>query len=210
MPAIDRIDTDEAIARLGGNEKLYAEVLESYLSELQGQSDQLDALLKKGDRAGAGRLLHTFKGLSATVGATYLAAVTKAAELAIKNNVPSVELTPLCEAFRSTAERTRHLLSPLAHGPGPAVPSAPVATVKPLAPQERDSVQRALAELHALLLSSDLGALEMHSALQAKTAVVAMEGFDSLSQSIASFDFANAALRCQELMLALDRRQNGL
>jgi hypothetical protein len=50
----------------------------------------------------------------------------------------------------------------------------------------------------------------MHSALQAKTAVVAMEGFDSLSQSIASFDFANAALRCQELMSALDRRQNGL
>ena len=204
MPAIDRIDADEAIARLGGNRHLYAEVLESYLRELQGQPDQLDALLKSGDKDGAGRLLHTFKGLSATVGATYLAAVTKAAELAIKNNVAALELAPLCDAFRSTVERTRHLLGPLAQGTGPAVPTAPATAVNPLAPQERDSVRRALAELHALLLSSDLRALEMHSALQVKKAVVAMDGFDSMSQSIASYDFANAALRCQELMLALD------
>jgi hypothetical protein len=58
-------------------------------------------------------------------------------------------------------------------------------------------------ELHALLLCSDLRALEVHSALQINKAVVALSGFDGLSRSIAGFDFISAAAQCEQMMLAV-------
>ena len=210
MPAVDRIDIEDALARLGGNAQLYFDVLKSYLQELQGQPDQLDVLLKGNHLAEAGRLLHTVKGLSATVGATYLAAVTRATEQAVKGQPTPQELARLSDAFRSTVQRTSQLLDPLVQGG--AWPSASVratATVE-LAPQHREAVCSALDELHALLLCSDLRALEVHSGLQADKAVVAMGGFDALSQSIASFDFASAATQCQQLMLTLGSSQQSL
>ena len=210
MPAVDRIDTEEALERLGGNAQLYSEVLKSYLQELESQPDQLDLLLKNNNMAEAGRLLHTLKGLSATVGATYLSAVTRAAEQAVKGHATPQELARLCDTFRSTVQRTTQLLSPSVQGA--ALPNAPLraTTIGTLAPQHREALCNALNELQALLLCSDLRALEVHSALQANKTVVTMGGFDALSQSIASFDFAIAATQCQELMLALRSDRQGL
>ena len=59
---------DAALARLGNNRALYGRILQSYLGEIVAMPDQLDALLMAGDLGGAGRLLHTLKGLSAMFG----------------------------------------------------------------------------------------------------------------------------------------------
>jgi CheY-like chemotaxis protein/HPt (histidine-containing phosphotransfer) domain-containing protein len=203
MPAVDRMDTEEAIARLGGNVALYADVLESYLNELPGQPDQLDTLLANGNLAEAGRLLHTFKGLSATVGATYLAAVTKAAELAVKADAPTRELGPLRDAFRHTVERTAQLLKPLVHTAGLEASKVRTAPTQALSAQDRKIVRVALHELHTLLLASDLRALEVHSGLQIKKDVVALNGFDALSLSIAAFDFVSGVKHCEQVMQGL-------
>ena len=211
MPALDRIDAEEAIARLGGNEKLYAEVLESYLQELQDQPDQLDALLKNGNMVDAARQLHTFKGLSATVGATYLAAVTKQTELAVRNNALPHDLAHWQDSFRSTVERSMHLLRPLVERTG-SVASKGSGTAAPpgaIALQDWSGVLRVFEELHALLLCSDLRALEVHSALQINKAVVALSGFDGLSRSIAGFDFISAAAQCEQMMLAVESANVG-
>ena len=95
---------------------------------------------------------------------------------------------------------------------GAALPNAPLraTTIGTLAPQHREALCNTLNELQALLLCSDLRALEVHSALQANKTVVTMGGFDALSQSIANFDFAIAATQCQELMLALRSDRQGL
>ncbi|HPW28247.1 MAG TPA: response regulator [Rhodoferax sp.] len=204
MPAVDRMDTDDAIARLGGNADLYADVVASYLAELPSQPDQLDALLNSGDLAEAGRLLHTFKGLSATVGATYLAAVTKATELAVKSNAPAQDLAPLRETFRGTVERTVHLLLPQLRQSGLDASRVRTAAAPALSKHDRTIVRTALQELHALLLASDLRALETHSGLRTNPSVVAMDGFDALSQSIVQFDFASAVNHCAQLLQQLD------
>jgi CheY-like chemotaxis protein/HPt (histidine-containing phosphotransfer) domain-containing protein len=203
MPAVDRMDTEEAIARLGGNAALYADVLESYLNELTGQPDQLDTLLDNGNLAEAGRLLHTFKGLSATVGATYLAAVTKAAELAVKADAPARELGPLRDAFRHTVERTAQLLKPLLHASGLEASQLHTAPAQTLSAPDRKIVRAAVHELRALLLASDLRALEVHSGLQSKKDIVTLDGFDALSQSIAAFDFVSGAKNCEQVMQGL-------
>jgi PAS domain S-box-containing protein len=209
MSAVDRIDTDEAIARLGGNAQLYLEVLGSYLQELKSQPDRVDALLKSGDQVGATRLLHTLKGLSATVGATYLAAVTKTMEQALKNNAGTMELDLLRQSFRNTAERTAHLLTAWANGLSTPTTTTEAADTKTIAPQDIDGLSKTFGSLHELLLCSDLQALEVHSALQANKAAQALAGFRALSQSIAVFDFVKAAHQCEQMMQKLESLRPG-
>ena len=204
MPTVDRIDTNDAIARLGGNAQLYREVLASYLQELKSQPDQVDALLKSGDQVGATRLLHTLKGLSATVGATYLAAVTKAMEQALKNNAGTEELELLRQSFRSTAERTTHLLTAWVNGPSAPTTKTETADTRAITPQDIDGLCKTFGRLHELLLCADLQALEVHSGLQASKAALALSGFQALSQFIAVFDFVNAADQCEQMMQKLE------
>ena len=203
-PAPDRIDTDEAIARLGGNTQLYCDVLTSFLQDLTGQPDQLDALLSSGDQAGAVRLLHTLKGLAATVGATDLSAVAKTTEQSVKGNAGAQELDVLRHAFRAAVERTTLLLSGWMDRLNSTADTQGPVDAEPIAPQELEGLAVALRELHALLMRSDLRALEVHLRLQAHRAVVALVDFDALSESIAAFDFAKAATQCEQMMRKLE------
>ena len=204
-PAPDRIDTDEAIARLGGNTQLYCDVLTSFLQDLTGQPDQLDALLDSGDQAGAVRLLHTLKGLAATVGATYLSAVAKTTEQSVKNHAGAQELDALRHAFRTAVERTTHRLSGWMASLNPTAETQGPADAEPIAPQDLEALGVALRELHTLLMRSDLRALEVHLRLQAHRAAAALADFEALSQSIAAFDFAKAATQCEQMMQKLER-----
>jgi signal transduction histidine kinase/DNA-binding response OmpR family regulator/HPt (histidine-containing phosphotransfer) domain-containing protein len=204
LPAVDRMDPEDAIARLGGNVALYAEVLESYLKDLPGQPDQLDALLNNGNLAEAVQLLHTFKGLSATMGATYLAAVAKATEIAVRGDTTAQELGKWRDTFRSTVERTTHLLRPLVPRVTRDTSGAGTTIAPALSAHDRQIVRKTLQDLHALLLASDLRALETHAGLQVNKAVATLEGFDALSQSIARFDFASAAAHCAQLLQVFD------
>jgi hypothetical protein len=61
----------------------------------------------------------------------------------------------------------------------------------------------ALQELHALLLASDLRALEVHSGLQINQGVVLLDGFEAMSKSISTFDFANGATHCEQVIRGL-------
>ncbi|TXT38815.1 MAG: kinase-like protein, partial [Comamonadaceae bacterium] len=68
LPPQDAIDVAAALERLSGNEALYGQVLKTYLRDLATQPEQLERCLEQADLAAACRLLHTLKGLSATVG----------------------------------------------------------------------------------------------------------------------------------------------
>jgi PAS domain S-box-containing protein len=203
LPPVDCINPDEAIARLGGNARLYSSVLESYLSELKDLPEQLDVLLAGSDLQGAGRLLHTLKGLSATVGASYLAALTKGMETTLRNDPTAQELESLRIQFRHTADRTQTILEPLVALHGPSTTAA--IGVASSAPDSTDwtQVQHDLDELHALLLNSDLQALEIHSRMLINQPLTAVNGFDALSHAIAGFDFAQAAVHCEQLLNTL-------
>ena len=79
----------------------------------------LDAALDTTDITGAMRLLHTLKGLSATVGASYMEAVAKRAEAEVKalgvNPQPSPhtleQLAQLRATFRAVATASTQVLA---------------------------------------------------------------------------------------------------
>ena len=137
------------------------------------------------------------------MGATYLAAVTKALELAIKGDAPAQTRGKWRDTFRSTVERTTHLLKPWVLKTGVDTAAGHVPITPTLSAQDRTIARSALQELRVLLLASDLRALEAHSGLQINKALVALDGFDALSQTIAAFDFAGAVLQCEQVLRGL-------
>ncbi len=111
---VTSVDVDGAVMRMGGDRELYGAILEAYLQELTQQPDLLDAALAQSDYPGATRLLHTLKGLSATVGASYMEAVAKQAEAVAKEaeRLPQTaeQSAQLREMFRTAVNATAQVL----------------------------------------------------------------------------------------------------
>ena len=86
------LDESGALLRLAGSPGLYHSVLVAFATDCADLPDQLQSLLAGGDLAGAARMLHTFKGLAATVGANQLSALAQTLERRIQNVRPGAAL----------------------------------------------------------------------------------------------------------------------
>jgi PAS domain S-box-containing protein len=192
------VDTDGALVRMGGNKALYVRVLQSYLKEIAATPDQLDQLLHHGDQNGAGRLMHTLKGLSQTVGATHLADVAMVAESGLKSAHTAFDLTDLQTRLREAVVRTTGLMSQVAQGLAQAIARGAPA----LAPATLDAsaLVAHLQTLRGLLVSSDMAALDSHAQLLASYANHAASDFDQLDAAVSAFDFAAAVVQCDALI----------
>ncbi len=78
------VDVATALTALGGDKLLYGRLLKAFLKQLEHAPDELDRLLEDGDLTAVTRLLHTFKGLAATVGASHLSVVAAAGESGLR------------------------------------------------------------------------------------------------------------------------------
>jgi len=201
LPRLDAVDTAAALERLGGNPALYARVLQSYLADLLIQPDLLDQALGCADWSKAERIVHTLKGLSATVGASYMAAVARKAELTLKAvNAPgtdtdALDLRALGVGFRAAVSATHAVMAHVA---------------KTCALNEQDATFHAeetitdgkegLRQLWVLLKSSDMNAWEVFERLQRQVTFAETQAFFDLSKSMAAFDFAAAAQACEVLL----------
>ncbi|MFZ4623662.1 MAG: response regulator [Rhodoferax sp.] len=204
LPPIDAVDRVAALDRLGGNSSLYARVLQSYLSELAGLPDQLELALQQSDWESAGRLLHTLKGLSATVGASYMAAVARKSELAVKaaktacGDSATLDVAAQSINFRAAVAATQTVMGQVARTCEPNVAGAgmpaPVAGLMSGAPNDM------LRQLQTLLRSSDMGALSVFEQLQQSPALANTEAFEQLTQAMTAFDFHRAAQVCDLLL----------
>ncbi len=204
-PSEHSVNPEAAIARLAGNTTLYASIVKAYLVELGGQADQLDRLLQNDDLVGAARLLHTLKGVSATVGADYMAAIAKAAEAAVKRASPGLPLDDLRAHVRSAALGTMRAMEALVHQyECTHVTNASKAVAGALSAADRQQLGLALAELKVLLENSDLRALTVHQQLVTRYPLAAKDGYDALEQAISAFNFVQAAAQCAQLFAKLD------
>lgn len=77
------LDTQGAIARLGGYDDLYQNILTSFLEGEAPTIGNIRAALSGGDTSLALRLTHTLRGLAATIGAVQLTQTTTRLELAL-------------------------------------------------------------------------------------------------------------------------------
>ncbi len=187
----------QALERLGGNRALYGRTLNAYLTELSDQPGQLEALLKARDWAGAARLLHTLKGLSATVGASALAEAARQAEGLVKgadtNFMPGTLHADICAAVTYTHQHMQRLAEEF----NPSPPAAP----EPLNSGTTEHLLLAdLQQLCALLEASDMQALETHARLRQTHAAKAGQALAPLAASVDAFDFSQAVVQCKALI----------
>jgi CheY-like chemotaxis protein len=192
-------DVENALERLGHNTELYVKVLTSYLEDIANLPDQLDTTLLAGDRLGAIRLLHTLKGLSATVGASELAAVAKQVEDVLKTANTSLAHDALRDMLRAAVRRAEHTMGEVAarltkttprYSPGQPHPARDDAALRPL-----------LSELRELLNQSDMRSLEVYSGLRDALGQSAPLTQQELDSALAVFDFSRGAICCAAWLL---------
>ena len=87
-----QIDTNIGLKYLGGRLPAYQRMLGKFADQHSGDAAKLKAALDAGDRAVAGRIAHSLKGLSATLGATLLSQNAGMLEQQIHNGTDTAEL----------------------------------------------------------------------------------------------------------------------
>jgi len=79
------IDMEQGIRRLGGNKKLYRDLLLKMKSGYADSANEIKVLLSEGKPDDAERLAHSIKGVAGNLGATQLQSASQALESSIKN-----------------------------------------------------------------------------------------------------------------------------
>ncbi len=198
LPAQDTVDLEGALTRLGGDYGLYARVLNSYLADIAALPDQLAASLQAGDRVSAGRLLHTVKGLSATVGASYLAAVAGVTERVVTDVDAHFSDDTLVHRLRQAVEVTQRVMGQVAADLPPAQPFSPQKNANAALTKER--LLADLQTLQALLKRSDMEAIAVHQTLLASRGEQDGDAFKALDRAMVAYDFSEAAVQCELLI----------
>jgi two-component system sensor histidine kinase/response regulator len=210
LPPTDALDVGAALERLGGNEALYAQVLTTFLNDLATQPAKLTHCLQQADYNGATRLLHTLKGLAATVGASYLAAVARKAELTLKTSTRAhaetgtltLDQKTLCRDIEAAVITTQNILGKLARRYAAPL-SAPT-----MADTSGDISGADLAQLNQLqtfLKASNMQATTVFEQILSRGTLVERPDFQRLRSAMAAFDFQEAVSACEHLVQGADK-----
>jgi len=210
LPPVDAVDSLAALERLGGNKALYVRVLRAFQVELASLPEQFDAELQAANLVTAERMLHTLKGLSSTVGATYLAAVARQAQLrvwrALDKNQP-LDAIRLSGELHTALANTQTVIERVAvfyeqQDPDPA--GAP--TTRADQSDHAGNIDTALLrEWLGLLKASDMRALAVFEQLQGKALLPDAPEWKEMREAMDAFDFKRAANLGRGL---LEREQN--
>ena len=196
LPAQDAFDKNAALDRLGGHIDLYANVLRQFLESILTAPQELSQLFSAGDTSGAGRFLHTLKGLSATVGATHLSAVVSRAEASLKNAEAAFDPATLMNDFRTAVDATRRTvadaLQSLARNPADeaATESGPL---------DMAQFQVDLALLRNQLARSDMHAVSVHNRIVTSYGSQLGDSLGELNSAMLALDFVAASAACEAL-----------
>jgi HPt (histidine-containing phosphotransfer) domain-containing protein len=196
LPAQDAVDIAGALERMGGHADLFERVLEQYMENIAGLPDELDKLLTSGDMVGAARTLHTIKGLSATVGASYLAAVARQAEAAVKVADADFDSTALRAQFRNAVQVTTRVLGVIALGIGSPSSMASPVEARPL---NQAQLHEDLAVLQNLLTRFDMSAVAVHAQILKSHGTSLGDALTGLNDTIRVLDFPKAVVECEKL-----------
>jgi len=87
IPEMEHIDTATGIARVGGNKKLYKNLLVKFYNDYQSSATEIKTLLDTGKKSDAERCAHTVKGIAGNIGATELQTGAAVIEKSIRDGV---------------------------------------------------------------------------------------------------------------------------
>jgi len=195
------LDAGSAMELMDNSSELYLELAKAYVAELQQFPGKTEAELNGADLVQATRTLHTFKGLSLTLGAKHMSEVCRQCELRLKSLVqagvvlPEGDRVQMVGAVREGVDLTLRALDQTITSL-----STPL-SLDPVAAPEAPSVD-ALPDLQSLkhfLAQSDLQALDCFHALRTQHTGLRAELF-ALETALNAFDFSQAVVQCDELI----------
>jgi two-component system sensor histidine kinase/response regulator len=190
LPEVAGLDAAAGLKRVGGNHRLYLELLRQFCVEETGAGPRVAAALAAKDRATAERVAHTVKGVAASIGFGELAARAGALEQAIRAG-HGIE-TPLSEFEAALARDVAALAGAL-----PAETDRPTVADAAAAPAHA-------ARLATLLAEGDGEAVDYLAAHAAAIrAVFPGRDYPAFEGAVRSFDFEAALDR---LRRAADNR----
>ena len=211
------VKLEAAVSRLGGKFDLYRQLLGNYLEDLPSQCELLRKSITANDFPTAIRVLHTLKGLSATLGAEQISAAAGAAEKSLKAQTAAVRQLPISiDACSTASERTLDTIASCTPGlrsllvaiESTSVHSAPgVGTEAERCgagcQADANGFRTALIELTELLRHSDLASVEVAERLPRPVGERFAARLQAIDASMAKLDFESALGQCERLIEAL-------
>ncbi len=193
------IDLGAALQRLGGNQDIYQSMLRSFVGELATTPERLLEAVATGDGASATRLLHTLKGLAATMGIGALAQTAAQAEKSLGQSLPPEQVRAavqtVCDAIAGAGQGLLELALALQADPTPSSRDGSAAL-------DTAALARALQALAQSLRDDDMQAMQDMAELQCHRAVLG-DRLVPLEQAMAEMDFERAEQECVALLSRL-------
>nr|WP_229262784.1 PAS domain-containing protein [Duganella radicis] len=183
------IDTEAALARLGGNREALTALLKRFEQSQGGAVAEVRGLLSSGQQAQAAQVLHRLRGVAANLGASDVARLSAAAE-AVLHAPPGDSLS--LPAALNRLEQALEVVTRTARGLAAPPQDIPVSNTEP------SDLEQKLAELQSLLQNNNLKALEHYRAL--RPALASASQAQALGEAVETLNF-KAARRMVEDML---------
>jgi CheY-like chemotaxis protein len=197
------VDLSGALRRLGGKQEVYQRMLATFVNDLQGMATQLRDDAAQGNAEQAKRLLHTLKGLAATLGASALATTAGFGE---KRLMASVDTTTLAEVVQHTSAAIDYAgegLQELSKALQAAQTAQPGAMAAGAVPIDVSGAVAALQAMEVQLRESDMQAMQSMAELQQQFGEALGERISPLQDAMADMDFEQALIECSELKASL-------
>ncbi|MBW2184913.1 MAG: response regulator [Deltaproteobacteria bacterium] len=185
LPAtLPGLNIAKGIKQLNGNDSLYLRLVQQFAQDYAAAVSDIEDALVNGNGKDAERLLHTLKGLAASLGAHELSTATKAAEQAV---LAGRESKPLLRQMQIRLTESLVAIDKL-------VASAATETVTSAAKEAIDyqEAARLLEQLTALLTQKDFQAVNTWQQLAPLLRAMDSKQVTEIDRSMNQFDFEQA------------------
>jgi HPt (histidine-containing phosphotransfer) domain-containing protein len=192
LPEIDGVDIKDGLKRVGGNSRLYRDLLLKFAVKNSEAGLQIANALHIGDRNTAERLAHTVKGVAGNIGIKPVQFAAEKLERSIRESDPA---TPANLQDFTTVLRTQiDAIEQALPGETLALDTESRKSFDPIAASHE------VTRLRSQLEASDGDSEETFRTLQSVLAgQVEKERLEALGANISDFDFAGALSKLDEI-----------
>jgi signal transduction histidine kinase/CheY-like chemotaxis protein len=193
VPEIDGVDIKDGLKRVGGNSRLYRDLLMKFAAKHSDAGLQVSDALRIGDRNTAERIAHTVKGVAGNIGIKPVQFAAENLEKAIRENDSAIEtiLHDFTSVLRTQIDAIEQAL-PL---------ETLVLEVESRKSFDPLAASHEITRLRSQLKASDGDSEETFRSLQSVLAGQVEKGrLDALGADISDFDFSGALLKLDEIV----------